>query len=262
MKTEAFDFFRPIHLVETDSTNRYLRELGGDDNVVVWTDYQTAGRGCGSNCWESERGKNLLFSVRYHPQHIAASRQFVLLEAMALALKDTLDFCLPGERLTVKWPNDVYWLDRKLAGTLSECALNGQTIRRCIIGTGLNLNQTVFVSDAPNPVSMVQAGGGVLQPEPTLQRILASLRNRLLQAEQGEGDALHNDYCAALYRRTGIYSYRDTQGLFEARLHHIEPDGTLWLMDTDGRMRKYRFKEVRYEHSGYTTFAVASTAPL
>ncbi len=247
MKTEAFEFFRPIHLAETDSTNRYLRELEGSDNVAVWTDYQTAGRGCGTNRWESARGQNLLFSVRYHPRHIAANRQFLLLEAMALAVKDTLDFCLAEEKLTVKWPNDIYWRNLKLAGTLSECTLAGPVIRSCIIGTGLNLNQTVFLSDAPNPVSMLQITGNALQPESTLQRILASLRNRLQQAEQGEGDVLHNDYCAALYRRTGIHSYRDAQGLFEARLHHIDPDGTLWLMDAGGEIRKYRFKEVRYE---------------
>ena len=235
-----------LHLAETDSTNRYLRELEGDDDVVAWADYQTAGRGCGTNTWESERGQNLLFSVRCHPKRVAASRQFLLLEAMALAVKDALEGWLPGEQLTVKWPNDIYWHDRKLAGTLSECQLGGQTIRQCIIGTGVNLNQTVFVSDAPNPVSMAQIRGERLDIEAVLQRIVSCWSYRLNQTEEGGGERLHADYCAALYRLAGCYSWRDAHGSFQATIHGVEPDGTLLLTDSSGRRRSYRFKEVQY----------------
>ena len=82
--------FRTIHITETDSTNRYLRELGGDDDVCVYADFQTAGRGCGTNRWESERGQNLLFSLRLHPVGVKASEQYIISVAASVAIARAL----------------------------------------------------------------------------------------------------------------------------------------------------------------------------
>ena len=103
-----------IHLDETDSTNSWLREQQGEEDIVVTTDYQSAGRGCGTNSWESERGKNLLFSVRCHPTDIPANRQFVISEAIALAISDSLTTYI--DKVSVKWPNDIYVGNRKICG--------------------------------------------------------------------------------------------------------------------------------------------------
>ena len=238
--------FRMIHLAETTSTNSYLHQLQGDDDVCVWADHQTAGRGCGTNTWESEGGKNLLFSVRCHPEGVPATRQFLLLEAMALAVRQLFDCCDLGERLTVKWPNDIYWRDRKLAGTLSECMLSGQHIRHCIIGTGLNLNQTEFRSDAPNPVSVAQIRGTQMAVEDTLLRLLHCFEKELQRIAQRRWDDIHSDYCHALYRREGFHRYRDQAGTFSAAIKGVEPDGHLVLLDSDGLQRRYAFKEVAF----------------
>ncbi|MBR7086062.1 MAG: biotin--[Prevotella sp.] len=128
---------RVIRLDEVDSTNRWLREnVAADEATTVCVaDFQTAGRGCGTNSWESERGKNLLFSVLIHPSDIAANEQFQISMATALAICDALrDFGIGEAR--VKWPNDIYWRDRKLCGMLIENRLSGNVIRDSIVGIG------------------------------------------------------------------------------------------------------------------------------
>lgn len=238
-----------LHIEETDSTNRYVREMAGQDDVCVWTDYQTAGRGCGTNSWESERGKNLLFSVRCHPQNVDAARQYLLLEAMSLAVKGVMEECIPAGTLTIKWPNDIYWNDRKLAGTLTECGLSGGRVKWCIIGTGINVNQEHFLSDAPNPVSVVQAGGGRQAAEPLLGKVLSRFGEYLRRLEEGDHEAVHGEYLAALYRREGLHLFRDATGLFRARMVTVRPDGTLVLEDDARQQRTYRFKEVQFDNA-------------
>lgn len=237
-----------IRLSETDSTNRYLRDYtpAADEVLTVCVaDYQTAGRGCGSNTWESERGKNLTFSVLTHPTDLAPARQFTLSMAGALALKQVLDSLV--DDITLKWPNDIYWRDRKLSGTLIETSVSGSTIRDCIFGIGLNVNQHQFLSDAPNPVSLCQILGHEVAIEPLLQHIIESFEAWMqILADGGEAHILNN-YRNSLYRKEGYHRYRDQEGEFEAQFVDIEPDGHLLLKDRQNLLRRYAFKEVMFE---------------
>lgn len=237
-----------IRLSETDSTNRYLRDYtpAADEVLTVCVaDYQTAGRGCGSNTWESERGKNLTFSVLTHPTGLAPARQFMLSMAGALALKQVLDSLV--DDITLKWPNDIYWRDRKLSGTLIETSVSGSTIRDCIFGIGLNVNQHQFLSDAPNPVSLCQILGHEVATEPLLQHIIESFEAWMqILADGGEAHILNN-YRNSLYRKEGYHRYRDQEGEFEAQFVDIEPDGHLLLKDRQNLLRCYAFKEVMFE---------------
>ena len=241
-----------IHLPETDSTNLWLRnhadEFSSEEFTAVWTDHQTAGRGCGTNTWESASGENLLFSVLCHPKNIPAIQQFLLLETMALAIKDILDRTLPqDEGIKIKWPNDIYWHDSKLGGTLTECALNGQNMRWCIIGTGLNINQTAFAPNLPNPVSLAQITGKHLELSPLLHRICDAFALRLQQLEQGHSDELQAEYRTALYRRHGFHPFHDAYEIFEAEIINVATDGTLTLRDKERHLRNYKFKEVSFK---------------
>ena len=240
-----------IHLSETDSTNRWLRshaeEFSSEELTAVWADHQTAGRGCGTNTWESEPGQNILFSLLCHPKNTPAAHQFLLLEAMALAVKDILDSTLPqGEEIKIKWPNDIYWHDSKLGGTLTECALSSQNMRWCIIGTGLNINQTTFSAQLPNPVSLAQITGRHFELTPLLHRLCEAFAQRLQLLEQGDDEAMQAEYAAALYRRQGFHPYRDAREDFEAEIISVAPDGTLTLRDRFQRLRSYKFKEVSF----------------
>ena len=271
--------FKVIHIDETDSTNGWLREFATDEhritrkndiedvrrdfreilchsdaNVVVVAEYQTAGKGCGSNTWESERGKNLTFSVLLHPTEIRASWQFRISEAVSVALCETLERYfrtlspsdsyreLGEQEVTIKWPNDIYVGDRKICGILIENRLKGSTITDSIVGIGLNVNQSEFRSDAPNPVSIFQLTGEETDREALLQAFLKELS----KAFDMEPEALAQAYRSRLYRREGMHRFSDSQGEFEAKVLNVLDDGRLVLLDIEGKARMYAFKEVQF----------------
>lgn len=237
-------------LEETDSTNRWLRQRGGGEAqaVVCWTDYQSAGRGCGNNSWESERGKNLLFSLLVRPAFLAAKDQFVLSMMMANAVREALTSLLPVREVSVKWPNDIYVSDQKICGILIESQLRGSLIAETVLGVGLNVNQARFLSDAPNPVSLLQLLGHEVDRRALLGTIVEAFCAGLerLEGEPGYAKDVHQNYLEHVYRREGLHAYCDEHGRFEARLSTVEPDGHLVLCDSDGGVRRYAFKEVSY----------------
>jgi BirA family biotin operon repressor/biotin-[acetyl-CoA-carboxylase] ligase len=224
------------HLEETDSTNRWLKENGSGEMVVV-ADYQTAGRGCGTNTWESERGKNLLFSMLIHPQELEARRQFHISMAISLAICETLGQYI-GD-LSIKWPNDIYWCNAKIAGILIENTLQGAMIKDSIIGVGLNVNQRKFHSNAPNPISLWQITEQETDRDSLLKDILKRFDDKLAQNVKSQ-------YQSMLYRRKGYHPYADHHGTFMAEIADVEDDGHLLLSDDAGRERRYAFKEVSF----------------
>ena len=231
----------------TDSTNSEMwrmTNLADYDVVFLFADEQTAGRGQGSNKWESEAGKNLLFSVALHPTAVPVDRQFAL--SMAVAIEMTRLLRPFVGRVKVKWPNDIYVADRKIAGILIENSVRKGMIATSVVGIGLNVNQTVFRSGAPNPVSIKQLTG----QEVDLDKLRNAVIRRFLRCSrqlQGDSfDRLKKAYMAALYRRVGYHTYRDEGGEFLARIVDIAPDGRIVLADKQGTQHTYAFKEVEY----------------
>lgn len=239
---------RIIRLAETNSTNSYLRCLSEKEQLpegsVVVTDFQTAGRGQVGNVWESEAGKNLMFSIIIYPDFIPANRQFLISQIAALSVKETLDYYTSD--ITVKWPNDIYWKDRKICGMLIENDLSGQHLYCSVIGIGINLNQQQFRGDAPNPVSLTQITGKEYDREEILQCFLKIFFNYYLLLLQEKDEQVRISYMNALYRRDGYYSYRDENESFDACIQGIEPTGHLILRLRGGELRRYAFKEVSY----------------
>lgn len=234
-----------IHLTETDSTNRWLKEHGDERDLLVWTDYQTAGRGCGTNTWESERGQNLLFSMLLHPSEVPAAQQFILSMANALALRDTLTDYV--DDVKIKWPNDIYWRDCKIAGTLIETTLSGSTIRTCIIGTGINVNQSQFVSDAPNPVSLCQILGHEVDREEVLQKVIANADKYMGCVDSGSWDDIRTRYRHHLYRLGETHRFRFNDGSIEwCKLVNVTDDGHLELLHDNSETQRLAFKEVQF----------------
>ena len=247
--------FKVVHIEETDSTNRWLREMTlrngssvshdsfdtEEPSICVVADYQTAGKGCGTNSWESERGKNLTFSLLFHPDDIPASGQFRISEAVSVALCQTLASYIYN-KVEIKWPNDIYVGDKKICGILIENRLQGSIIKDSIVGIGLNVNQAVFLSDAPNPVSLLQLLGHEVDREALLQRFLKALGDAFAMT----AEELSAAYRQKLYRQDGYYDYQDASGMFKAKLLDVLIDGRLVLLDADGKARYYAFKEVSF----------------
>lgn len=235
-----------IHLEEVVSTNLSLRErLNGrllPEGSVLWADVQTAGRGQAGNSWESEAGKNLTFSTVLYPDVIPANKQFLISQITALSVKETLDQHT-GE-ITVKWPNDIYRQDKKICGMLIENDLAGNTICCSIQGIGINLNQEIFLSNAPNPVSLTQITGLTYDREEILRQFLSHFYRYYLLLLQEKEDEIRALYHSALYRNDGFYLYEDNESRFEAAIEEIEPTGHLILRLRDHTLRRYAFKEV------------------
>ena len=242
-----------IHLNETDSTNRYLQQLcqeAGNNKVEEFTticaDYQTAGKGQRGNSWEAAKGANLLFSFVCYPTFVPIRQQFVLSQLISLGIKETLDEYCSG--ISIKWPNDIYWKEKKICGILIENDLQGNSIGRCISGIGLNINQEVFLSDAPNPISLKQITGKHYQRETILEKVMQRIEQsyQKLKEDSAYASELATRYAASLFRREGLHCYQDKDGLFNARLVRVEADGRFVLMDEANQERSYLFKEVQY----------------
>ncbi len=249
MNREEKEYPRILRLEETGSTNNYLREYIQKERLpegsVVITENQTAGRGQIGNTWESEPGANLTFSVVLYPTCIKANRQFIISQITSLSVKETLDNYTQG--ITVKWPNDIYWNDKKICGMLIENDLSGQYMYCSVIGIGLNINQEKFTGPAPNPVSLFQITGKKYDREEIFDRFLRIFYGYYLALLEEKEDEIKNAYRSALYRGEGYYAYRDNNGLFEAQVYGIEPMGHILLQLHNGEIRRYAFKEVSYK---------------
>lgn len=244
-----------IILPEVDSTNRYLLELAGQTPDLpplysVLAEQQTAGRGQRGNSWVSDPGQNLTFSYLLRPAKLKAHKQYAVSEYAAYGLLKTIARYLPEAertRLSIKWPNDIYYDDLKIAGILIEHSITGSFIDYSVVGIGLNLNQTAFPEDVPNAVSLRQITGESYDPlsvHARLMRRYGFMHESFMLASYVE---VHREYMQRLYRRRGLHRYSDSEGSFLAEIDDVLQSGQIVLRREDGRLSTYAFKEVRFE---------------
>lgn len=231
---------------ELPSTNSAMAQDATDlpHGAVYVTDCQCAGRGQRGNSWEAEPFKNLTFSILLKPNAIRPANAFAISMLCAIATADTLTEIL-GREVLIKWPNDLYVNDYKLCGMLIENTFSGSNFSRCIIGIGINVNQTNFRSDAPNPVSMRQLTDVEYDLTDLLGKICTAILNAYSKyAQSPDLDALTADYRKHLWRGSGIYQWHDlrTGEILSAEIASIAPDGLLTLATEPPRT--YAFKEI------------------
>lgn len=226
-----------MYISSTNSTNTLMRELLAkgewpEEELFLYAGYQTAGRGQTGNGWESEPDKNLICSILLPNKNL-----YFLNIAVSVAI-----IRLIGEPFTIKWPNDIYYRDKKLAGILLENAIVGSIVKYSIAGVGLNVNQTKFTSDAPNPVSLKQITGKTYDIDQLMKDLFEAVKAVLNEPEE----RIWSEYKDHLYRREGWYAYEDHNGRFEARIIDVLPTGEIVLQDKQGNERIYHFKQIRY----------------
>jgi BirA family biotin operon repressor/biotin-[acetyl-CoA-carboxylase] ligase len=234
-----------FYIKQTPSTNQLIWEMNREkelpEGFVISTDFQLAGKGQPGNTWESSEGKNILFSLMLRPIQLPMEELFLLSQLVSIAIKNALEDYVSN--ITVKWPNDIYWNDRKLAGILIENSLQGNKIKMVVIGVGLNVNQQVFKSDAPNPVSLMQITGKRKNRKLILKQIVKNILN--LYSEMNK-EKIRSQYYRSLYRNDGYYFFKDEMDSFKAKIHAVHPDGQLELEKETGERKSYYFKEVQY----------------
>ena len=239
-----------VSLDEVSSTNAELKRLQHQsplpEGSMVMTNFQTSGRGQVGNTWHSERNKNLLFSLLLYPHCVKAKNQFIISRIVSLAITKVLQ--QQTDNITIKWPNDIYWNNMKIAGILIENSLAGQQIDYSIIGAGINVNEDEFPTNLPNPISLKQ----ITKKEYFRDDLLTAfyqeffyLYNRL---QNGEVLNLESEYMQHLYRKEGIHWFFDKQGSFQASIKTVLPAGHIVLTThPDKEERIYSFKEVSFE---------------
>lgn len=232
---------------EIESTNNYAKQMVSDnpeEGTVVLAQFQQSGRGQQGNHWESEAGKNLLASIILYPGFLHAGLQFYLSKIVSLALIDTLKPDIPD--VSVKWPNDIYIGDQKIAGILIENAVKGSNLNYSIAGIGLNLNQEKFLSDAPNPVSLKQLTGKNYDVFQMLDTVLLFLNDWYNILRVGSFERIDNAYQDRLYGFREWRKYRVGNQQIDGRIVGVGEFGQLQLEFRDGQIREFMFKEVEF----------------
>ncbi len=230
-----------------ESTNKYcealdLSQVG--DFTCYWALAQTAGIGQRGNHWEAAPEKNLTFSLVLHPTFLPAARQFVLTEALSLAMVDLLStFHFPPSTF-IKWPNDIYVNGKKICGTLVSTRLQGDTIASAVCGIGLNVNQTAFPDWVPNPTSLALLTGREFVLEPLLQQLLRCIEaryNELMSGRDPEPEYLEHLLNLGVPAR---YIYNEKE--INATITGVDPHGRLQLTTSDGHRLSCGMKEVQF----------------
>lgn len=234
-----------IYLTECHSTNEYAQQLiksgKAGEGMIVLTDKQTKGKGQRGNRWWTEPGQNLTFSLLLQPKFLNPSQQFDLSIVVCLSLWEFLTEYDPG--FVIKWPNDIlHTKSGKIAGVLLENSLLGTSIESSVVGIGLNVNQVM--GEIPGAVSLHDLTGERFDLWSILEKIIQRVEWNYIRLKRGEIKQLKNKYLKNMLSFQQKQLFTDGE-LFEGRIIGVDDDGKL-IVDKDGRIRCYGFKEIRH----------------
>ena len=239
-----------IYLKEVDSTNNYLKELASKskplpEGTVIMAENQYAGRGQHQNGWFAEPGKNLTFSILLKPAFLEVAKQFDLVRAVSLGVFDAFEPVL-GNQLKIKWPNDIYYGEKKLGGMLIENMIQGGQIKNAIVGIGLNINQENFPDWVPNPVSVKQ----ILHTDYHLQTLLAEICSRVegwyLKLKAGKVDEIRNVYLSRLYWLNEPHTFKVKDNIFAGAIRNVRDNGLLMVENNNNEQLEFSLKEIEF----------------
>ena len=241
--------FSYTFLKKIDSTNAFMGEMPENKRIgaVVSAREQTAGKGMGTNSWESRPGENLTFSMGVDMSFMKAAKQFLLSQAVPLGLLDVLDEWLPSASLKVKWPNDLYYQERKLCGILINSTIHGVDMGVSVIGIGLNVNQMQFQEWPTHPISMKMILGEEVALEPLMKRLVDAVDRRvqLLRTEEGVA-TIQRDYLNRLYRYQTWSDYEVNGQKVRRYITGIDEFGRLETLDESKHKCVYDIKEIKF----------------
>ncbi|WP_256002683.1 biotin--[acetyl-CoA-carboxylase] ligase [Pedobacter deserti] len=239
-----------IRLSSVGSTNDFLKMMLSNsepllEGTVIMADNQFAGRGQYSSSWQSEPGSNLTFSIFLKPGFVPLEKQFLLNMAVCVGINEVLCKLTPSG-FSVKWPNDVYYQDRKVGGVLIENGVSERIISYSIVGIGINVNQQNF--DGPGLAKAVSIGK-ILQQHVDLQDLLrqicGGIEAEYLKLKAGRQQDLHERYLSILYRRGITAQYEDKTGAFDGEITRVDERGVMFVK-REGKDYEYRVKEIEF----------------
>lgn len=235
---------------ETGSTNMDAASLvqaeNAQEGTVIHTGFQSAGRGQKGNKWESERGKNLLFSIILYPTTVSPAEQFIISMVISLGISDYLKSII--NNVKIKWPNDIYAGNDKIAGILIENSIAGGSIVSSVAGIGLNVNQSRFPDFVPRAVSLRILTGKEYDLPELLTKLTGYLDKRYKQLIAGENLEIKEEYVSSLYRLNESVLFRSGRSEFKGRIISVNESGCLMVETENGRIRDFAFREIEFIH--------------
>ena len=222
-----------------------LKHKRPPEGTIISTKQQTAGRGHGTNKWESKKGMNLTFSIILYPVFLKANKQFLLSMAISLGIKDFLELFI--NNIYIKWPNDIYVSNDKIAGILIENSISGNNFDYCIAGIGININQEKFTRDATNPISLFQLTGRKHSLDDSLNLLCKQLDFRYNQLKEAKNrQNIKAYYLNSLYHYQEFVQFRYENKKFTAKITGIDLSGRLITQHKNGEIEKFGFHEVSF----------------
>jgi len=233
-------------LASVDSTNNYAMaqvHAGLAKHGAAWfAREQHAGRGQRGKQWATQPGENIILSTVIEP-FLLVQQQFLLSAAIALACYRFFSN-YAGDETKIKWPNDLYWRDRKAGGILVENVLKGQDWKFAIAGMGININQTSFPEHLLNPVSLKQITGKTFDPLNLAKELCLKIDEVLNEMKSGGTENIIQQYNTVLYKRNEKVKLKKSIAVFETIIHEVKSDGLLITEDT--MVRSFDFGEVEW----------------
>lgn len=237
-----------IKLSEVSSTNTFAKELLGKEKpvegTVIQADFQAVGKGHDNNTWESNAGENILMSMILYPDFLDTSKQFSLSMAVALGIIDFLQCILPDQKLYIKWPNDIYIDKDKIGGILINNEIMGDHFEHVIVGIGINVNQTEFSKDIPNPISLKMICNTAFKPDALCVMLSKKLLNRLEQLK-ADSTGIRIDYHTFLLGLGEWRHYIFQNKKIKARISGVNAFGRL-MLETKAGVIECDLKEISY----------------
>jgi len=237
-----------VVIQETDSTNNYANRqimTGTIPECTVFLAYnQKNGKGQINNTWESEPGKNLTFSLVLNPVSLEISDQFMISKVVTLGISTVLKTMVKD--LKIKWPNDIYAGNKKLGGILIENSVISGRITCSVVGIGLNINQKVFKSKAPNPVSLKQITGQDYDLLPLLDKIISAIKVYYEKLREGKFKEINRLFLDEMFRFNRKCLYKSSEGEFYGKITGVNEIGQLMIETENRTIRQFHFKEVEF----------------
>jgi len=238
-------FFRLLDTV--DSTNNYAMakvHAGMASHGMVWfAQEQTAGKGQRGKTWKTEPGKNIAMSLVIQPGHLNATQQFILSAAVALACFDFFSG-YAGDETKIKWPNDLFWRDRKAGGVLIENVFHGKKWKWAVAGIGININQTIFDRTIKKPVSLKQITGREFNTITLAKELYGRLMKEIDGLDTNSDQVLMELYNKQLFKLNEKIILIKGNEKIETSIKGVNPQGR--LLTVDSVEREFDFGEVEW----------------
>ena len=229
----------------SEDAEKWILQERPTEGSAVLADYQSRGQGMAGNTWESEAGKNLLVSIVLYPAFLPAEEQFMINKVVSLAVKECVRNLSGLNEISVKWPNDVYAGNRKIAGILSRSSIRGREIEYTVAGVGLNVNQEKFDKYVPEAVSLKMLTGKEFEIGRVLKALGTGLEKYYVMLRQGSQKEIDQQYLNSLYRFNREAGFTSDGKSFKGIIKGVNRYGFL-IVSTDGTEKEFDIKDVQF----------------